>query len=82
MMEIIQIIISIALPLMIFYLGVLDRKLNHMQAKLEKSITREEASKLVELELKSVANEQSNLKEDLVRIESKLDKLLERDYRK
>jgi CRISPR/Cas system-associated exonuclease Cas4 (RecB family) len=53
-----------------------------MQAKIDKCITREDASKLVELELKSVANEQSNLKEDLVRIESKLDKILERDYRK
>lgn len=65
---------------MIFYLGIVEKRLSNMQAKLDKTANREEVNKIVELEIKAVINEQSNLKEDLGRIEGKLDKLLDRLY--
>lgn len=49
-----------------------------MAAKLDKKINMEDMERVVELEIKTVSNEQSNLKEDLGRIETKVDKLLDK----
>lgn len=77
-MEIVNIIISIAVPIIIFYLGVLDRKLNNMQLKIDKAVTRDDADRIIELEIKTVTNEQTNLKEDINRVERKVDKILDK----
>lgn len=77
-METIQILSNVVLGIIIFYLGTVEKRLSNMQGKIEKSVRREDVDKIVELEIKTVSNEQSNLKEDLGRIEGKLDKLLDK----
>ena len=77
-MEVIQILLDIIVGIIIFYLGTVEKRIGTMQAKLDKKIDTEEVERVVELEIKAVANEQANLKEGLVRIETKLDKLLDK----
>lgn len=77
-METIQILLDIILGIVVFYLGTVEKRISNMQAKIEKTVRREDVDKIVELEIKTVTNEQSNLKEDLGRIEGKLDKLLDK----
>jgi hypothetical protein len=77
-MEIINILVPIIVTLIMFYLGIVEKRLSNMQAKLEKTVERDEVHKAVELEIKAVINEQVNLKEDLKRIEYKVDKLLDK----
>jgi len=81
-METIQLLADIILGGVVFYLGTVEKRLSNMQDKLDKAVNRTEVNKLIELEIKTVVNEQVNLKEDLGRIESKLDRLLERLYGK
>jgi hypothetical protein len=64
-METIQLLSDILLGVMIFYLGTVEKRLSNMQAKLDKAVNRAEVNKIVELEIKTVVNEQANLKEDL-----------------
>lgn len=77
-METIQILADIILALMVIYLGTVERRLSNMQTKVDRSIHRSEVEKLITLELKSVVKESENLKDDLFRIEVKLDKLLDK----
>ena len=77
-MEIIQILINILLGIVVFYLTTVEKRLSDMQRKLEDTMKRTEVERVIELEIKPVRNEQSNLKEDLHRIEGKLDKLLDK----
>lgn len=80
-METIQVILGIiglVNTLMIFYLGTLEKRLSAMQAKLERTVDKEDVTRVVELEIKAVVIEQINLKEDLHRIELKVDKLLDK----
>lgn len=49
-----------------------------MQAKLDRKMDIDEVERLVSAEAKVVMNEQSNLKEDMNRIETKIDKLLDK----
>jgi hypothetical protein len=71
-------IIGLVNTLMIFYLGTLEKRLSNMQAKLDKTAEKEEVNKIINLEIKAVLNEQKNQKEDLLRIEDKLDKILQK----
>ncbi len=77
-MEIIQILADIILALVLLYLGVVEKRISSMQDKLEKKMDRDVIRELLDLEVKAVNNEQSNLKEDLHRIEAKVDKLLDK----
>lgn len=77
-MEIIQILADIILALVVLYLGVIEKRISTVQEKLEKKMDKEDIRQLLDLEVKAVTNEQSNLKEDLHRIEQKVDKLLDK----
>lgn len=63
---------------LIFYIGLLEKRLSDMQVKIDKSAKSEDVEKLIDLKVDTVVNEQVNLKEDLGRIEAKVDKLLDK----
>ena len=77
-METIQILANIILGLIIFYLGILEKRLSDMQTKLDVKVSRKEMERTVDLEIQTVRNEQSNLKEDINRVEHKVDKILDK----
>lgn len=77
-MELTTLIYSAFGGLCLFYFGILEKRLSTMQAKLERKMDINEVERLVNAESKLVRNEQSNLKEDMGRIETKIDKLLDR----
>lgn len=77
-MEIIQLLADIILALVVIYLGTIEKRLSEMQRRQEALLKREEAKEIIDLEIKTISNEQSNLKEDLQRIEGKVDKLLDK----
>lgn len=77
-MEIIQILINIIVGFMAFYMGTVEKRISSMQAKLDSTPTKEDVKDIITLELKSIINESSNQKEDLKRIEDKIDKLVDK----
>ncbi len=77
-MDISTIIQTIFTGILLLYFGTVEKRISAMQAKLERKMDIDEVERTIGLEIKVVRNEQSNLKEDLSRIENKLDKLLDR----
>ncbi len=77
-MEVVQILSSVILALVILYLGTVEKRIMRLFEKQERLIEREEVKEMLALELKVVAIEYAGVKEDLDRIESKLDKLLDK----
>ncbi len=77
-MELTTLVYSAFGGLCLFYFGILEKRLSNMQTKLERKMDIDEVERTIGLEIKVVRNEQVNLKEDLGRIEFKLDKLLDR----
>lgn len=77
-MDISTIVQTIFTGILLLYFGTVEKRISAMQAKLERKMDIDEVERTIGLEIKVVRNEQSNLKEDLSRIENKLDKLLDR----
>ncbi len=77
-MEVVQILSSVILALVILYLGTVEKRIMRLFEKQERLIERDEVKEMLALELKVVAIEYAGVKEDLDRIESKLDKLLDK----
>jgi hypothetical protein len=76
--DISTIVQTIFTGILLLYFGTVEKRISAMQAKLERKMDIDEVERTIGLEIKVVRNEQSNLKEDLSRIENKLDKLLDR----
>lgn len=77
-MDLAELIKWILLPIVLAYVGYSEKDRYDMRQKMYKLIEREEAQNLIDLKMESSKNEIKDLKEDLNRIEDKLDKILDR----
>lgn len=77
-MEIISILTAISTTIIAGYLKTVESRLRDMQKKQEYYMKRDEIKDILKLELKAVDIKSTNLKEDLDRIEHKLDYLVEK----
>lgn len=77
-MGIFEIALSAITPIVVFYLGTLERRLSTMKHELNQTMAKEEVRQLIEDKQEPLHLEQREIKEDLHRIERKLDTLLDR----
>jgi hypothetical protein len=68
----------ILLPVILFYIGFNERDKLNMKLKLEKTSVKEEVEKLIDLKMNVHQVQIQDIKDDLHRIETKLDVVLEK----
>lgn len=78
-MDLTQIIMGSVLTL---WLSSQEYRIRYMREKLEEKTTREEVKELIDLKKEAIKIYQAELKEDITRVENKMDKLIEYIHRK
>lgn len=77
-MEIYDLLKYVVLPVVLCYIGFNERDKSVMKYKLDNSISKLDVEKLIDIKIAVHQVQIQDIKDDLVRIESKLDMLLER----
>lgn len=77
-MELVDIIKYVVLPLLIAYVGYNEKDKRSMRKTIQETAPKSEIEKLIDLRMQVHQVEIREIKEDLARIERKLDKLLDR----
>lgn len=76
-MELLDLLKYFLVPCLLCYIGYNEKDKFSMKNKVEKTIEKDDIEKLIDLKMVVHQVEISGIKEDLRRIESKLDKLLD-----
>ena len=77
-MDLTTIIGSIVAPILIFYLGTIEKRIADMKRKVDYSISRRDAQELITLNRKDSDAELKNTKEDILEVKVILEKILTR----
>ena len=77
-MEVIDILKHLIIPCLLLYIGYNERDKHKMKDKTEHDMSREETEKLIDMKLEVPKVKIREIKGDLVRIEAKLDMILNR----
>lgn len=78
MLEVWKLATGSIIPIVLFYVGFLERRFSMISHRANQGLKKDEVEHLVDLKQASVQVRQEEIKEDLHRIESKLDRLLEK----
>lgn len=76
MIEIIDILKLVVIPLLAGYAVMVEQRLKRLAEKLENTMTKDEVKVAIELRQALIQQRVDDMKEDLNRIEQKLDKIL------
>jgi ubiquinone biosynthesis protein UbiJ len=72
-----EILTTIIVSIVSAWFGLLEYRMRKMQNKLDKCLTDEQTDKLIDLKQEPIKSKQDDVKEDIKRVEAKLDKLIE-----
>lgn len=68
----------VLLPIILAYIGYNERDKVHMRSRVDTMMTTEEVEKMIDLKTATQQVQIQDIKDDLIRIESKLDKVLDK----